>query len=1121
MRTNRVLKRIAKLGLRLTLGLWLSIAVPWAQASPGYALYLDGTNYLTVQDHDQITFTNSFTWEAWLALSKTNWPYLEEWATVFAKDCFTNEAWFSIFTNGQFDIRLARQAFIPGWSSSKAMLASNSWQHAAVSWDGTNVVYYVNGVPKQTNAFSGTIANTTNVLVIGRDMLLGYHFTGCLDELRLWNLARSPSQIASNMNRSLSGSESGLVAYWQFENGATNSATLTGAGCNGTPFYPPAYALSGALFVPDATTAAVSNIGLVSATLSGAVNPGNLATAAWFQWGATTNYGKLTAPASLTATNAMCMATNLLTGLIPGQTWHCQLVASNSAGVVAGADLTWTNLILPPTVTTLAATSVVLSNATLNATVNPNGLASGAWFQWGVDTNYTGGATALTNLGASASAVTIGALVSGLSPGQTYHYRVVATNAVGLSPGTDVAFTTIGMTNTVASLADDGGSGTLRYLIANAYDGQTILLPSSGTITLTSGELVITNSLTFAGPGATNLSISGNNSSRVLNITRSDAIIVISDITICNGHAADGGNGTERDSGGRGADGGGIYNLGHLTLNRCALTNNHAGTGGTGGTPSVNSNTGIRGGDGGSGGSGGAVYSSGTLILHSCTFASNSAGSGGGGGGGSYGDALNEYGSGDGGDGGTGGDGGGVHSTGGMAADGCTFVFNSSGWGGGGGGGGGGHSDINLPGSPGTGCNGGSGGGGSDVLVGGTGGNGGSGGSGGGVCSQGSLNLNSCTLAHNVNGGGGGGGGLGGYPYGKGGHGGTGGSGGGLANTANAAAASLRNNLLVLNSSGFGGSRGNSGGYAGSGGSNPDISGAFTSLGHNFIREAGTAVGLTGGVNADIISSSSMDPHLGSLANNGGPTPTIALMPGSPVIDAGDDSLAGGTDQRGFARLAGAHVDIGAYEMSAADAAALGSAPLLGSVSCMVSNLASGISRATFTFSVNPNGLDTTAWIDYGISSSYGGSTTTLSLGYTNVSVATNLTITGFAPGTAYHYRLSAYNPSGTTTGADQTFTTTALGDLNGDGVVSDAELQTLQQSYWQSHPLVMTGLSGAGSGTMTVGLSNSASPGFAVLASTNLVDWEVLTNGLSLSYRIHDTNASNYPRRFYRLRAL
>jgi Ca2+-binding RTX toxin-like protein len=59
-----------------------------------------------------------------------------------------------------------------------------------------------------------------------------------------------------------------------------------------------------------------------------------------------------------------------------------------------------------------------------------------------------------------------------------------------------------------------------------------------------------------------------------------------------------------------------------------------------------------------------------------------------------------------------------------------------------------------------------------------------------------------------------------------------------------------------------------------------------------------------------------IDPQIGTLTNNGGLTQTIALLTGSPAIDAGNNSTAAGsTDQRGLARIAGTAVDIGAYEV--------------------------------------------------------------------------------------------------------------------------------------------------------------------------------------------------------------
>ena len=56
------------------------------------------------------------------------------------------------------------------------------------------------------------------------------------------------------------------------------------------------------------------------------------------------------------------------------------------------------------------------------------------------------------------------------------------------------------------------------------------------------------------------------------------------------------------------------------------------------------------------------------------------------------------------------------------------------------------------------------------------------------------------------------------------------------------------------------------------------------------------------------------DPHLGPLADNGGPTQTHRLLPGSPAIDAGDDAACPSTDQRGVARPQGDGCDIGAFE---------------------------------------------------------------------------------------------------------------------------------------------------------------------------------------------------------------
>ncbi len=104
-------------------------------------------------------------------------------------------------------------------------------------------------------------------------------------------------------------------------------------------------------------------------------------------------------------------------------------------------------------------------------------------------------------------------------------------------------------------------------------------------------------------------------------------------------------------------------------------------------------------------------------------------------------------------------------------------------------------------------------------------------------------------------------------------------------------------------------------------GSPSDIGNNLTAASvHNLIGDAATAGGLVNGVNGNIVG---VDPLLGQLADNGGPTQTMALLAGSPAIDNGDNTLVPidpstglpvTTDQRGFTRVVNGSVDIGAFE---------------------------------------------------------------------------------------------------------------------------------------------------------------------------------------------------------------
>jgi VCBS repeat-containing protein len=90
----------------------------------------------------------------------------------------------------------------------------------------------------------------------------------------------------------------------------------------------------------------------------------------------------------------------------------------------------------------------------------------------------------------------------------------------------------------------------------------------------------------------------------------------------------------------------------------------------------------------------------------------------------------------------------------------------------------------------------------------------------------------------------------------------------------------------------------------------PDIDGFITSLGHNLIGNGNNSGPF---LQTDILN---VDPLLGPLANNGGPTQTRALLAGSPAIDAANTATSPATDQRGVARPQGPAADIGAYELA-------------------------------------------------------------------------------------------------------------------------------------------------------------------------------------------------------------
>src|SRR5262249_13366415 len=129
-----------------------------------------------------------------------------------------------------------------------------------------------------------------------------------------------------------------------------------------------------------------------------------------------------------------------------GQTYHFRLDATSDAGTSLGADMSFTATSAPtgtaPAVTTRAASNLTTTSARLNGSVNPNGLATTYYFDYGKDTNY-GSRTATASAGSGKGNLSVSATATGLGAG-IYHFRLVASNSAGTTFGNDLTFGSAG-----------------------------------------------------------------------------------------------------------------------------------------------------------------------------------------------------------------------------------------------------------------------------------------------------------------------------------------------------------------------------------------------------------------------------------------------------------------------------------------------------------------------------------------------------------------------------------------------------------------------------------------------------------------------------------------------------
>ena len=190
--------------------------------------------------------------------------------------------------------------------------------------------------------------------------------------------------------------------------------------------------------IPDVTTGPPLITGDTSATLSGQVDPdGVVLNECYFEYGLTDSYGQ-TVPCKESVGDIGTTAKEVhadISGLAGETLYHYRLVAKNLNDTVEGAD----RVVKSPSKPAIKghwAMNVSLNSATLKATINPENSPTTYHFEWGTDSSY-GKSSAETEAGSDDTDHTVSVQLEGLDSGAVTHYRVVATNGLGIVQSSD------------------------------------------------------------------------------------------------------------------------------------------------------------------------------------------------------------------------------------------------------------------------------------------------------------------------------------------------------------------------------------------------------------------------------------------------------------------------------------------------------------------------------------------------------------------------------------------------------------------------------------------------------------------------------------------------------------
>lgn len=190
------------------------------------ALDFDGADDY-VMTNSNISHGNNFTYEAWV-----NPLTAIQWGGIMTTSSLASQSqWVQITLNpaGALRAEIVDDAGNNKWYEGNTSLLG-AWHHIAVSFDGTNLLFYVDGNVESTSAISNSTLGTITInsqLNIGAERNHNVFYNGNIDEVRIWNVARTQCQINTYKDSEIPTTANGLIANYHFNQGVIPNSNST------------------------------------------------------------------------------------------------------------------------------------------------------------------------------------------------------------------------------------------------------------------------------------------------------------------------------------------------------------------------------------------------------------------------------------------------------------------------------------------------------------------------------------------------------------------------------------------------------------------------------------------------------------------------------------------------------------------------------------------------------------------------------------------------------------------------------------------------------------------------------------------------------------------------------